>query len=241
MSDPLTVTRIARPTARLVTHGWAWARDNAAFVAENWSRRHAERPAMFDGRVLLACGCRVAEETCEVTLFEVAFSQFLAFRDAGSPDPSVANAFAALVPLARDGAVLLGVMGGHTANAGQIYFPCGTPDLADIRDGGLVDLAGSAAREFFEETGIDAASGVPGDWLLVSGGGQHAFLRPIRFAEDAVDLLARMERHRRAEVDPELAGFAAVRARTDIDPERMPAFVTTYLAAAFGEPGSAPD
>lgn len=234
MSDRFTVTRIARPSARLVAHDWVWAREEAGAIARNWRRRHAERPTMFDGRVLLACGWRIDGTACAVDLFEVAFSQFLGFRDAGAPDPDVANAFAAIVPVASDGAVLLGIMGGHTANAGQVYFPCGTPDLGDLRAEGRVDLAGSAEREFLEETGLSLPADAPEVWWLLAGEGQVAALRPVRFAEDAVALLARMERHRRAEADPELAGFVTARGAADIDPARMPGFVQAYLGRVHG-------
>ncbi|MCJ2034023.1 NUDIX hydrolase [Methylobacterium sp. J-068] len=233
MSDAFTLTPLRALTARLVTHDWAWAEANAAAIARNWERRRAAAPAMFDGRVLLARACRVTEGVCAVELFETAYASFLAFRDAGSPDPEVTNAFAAVAPWTADGAALLGLMGGQTANAGQAYFPCGTPDRDDVRPGGRVDLAGSAAREFREETGIGLAPDAPEDWVLVSGQGQRAFLRPVRFAEDAATLLARMEAHCRGEDAPELAGFLTVRGAGDLDAARIAGFARAYLAREF--------
>lgn len=233
MSESFTWTRLRHLEARLVAHDWAWARDNAETIAATWARRCAERSGLFDGRVLLARACRITGDRCEIDLFEVAYSQFLAFRQAGSPDPAVTNAFAAIVPWTADGAALLGIMGSHTANAGQIYFACGTPDRDDIRPGGEVDLAGSAAREFREETGIALAPDAAEAWVLLSGESQRAFLRPVRFAEETDALLARMEAHRRAEAAPELAGFVTVRGRDDLDPTRMPPFVRAYLEGAF--------
>ena len=239
MSDAFSLKRLRRLTARLVPHRWVWAEDNRDAIAQNWNRRRAAAPNMFDGSVLLACACRIEGDACDVDLFETAYSRFLGFRDAGSPDSTVTNAFAAVVPWTADGAALLGIMGCHTANAGQAYFPCGTPDRNDLRDGDCVDLAGSALRELREETGIVLEPTIvlepdkPEDWVLVSGHGQRAFLRPIRFAEDSATLLARMEAHRQAEKAPELAGFLAARGPSDIDAARMPGFVRAYLAHEF--------
>jgi 8-oxo-dGTP pyrophosphatase MutT (NUDIX family) len=67
-----------------------------------------------------------------------------------------------------DGAFLLGEMAHHTINAGQIYFPAGTPDPTDVF-GGRVDLEASARRELLEETGVDASqAAIEGGWTAFS-------------------------------------------------------------------------
>ncbi|MBB2959960.1 NUDIX hydrolase [Methylobacterium sp. R2-1] len=228
-----SLTPLRQVSARRIDHDWAWARDNAEAIDRNWERRKAKTPGLFDGPVYLASGCTIADGACEASLFEVRYSRFIAFRDAGVPDALVANAFAAIVPHSSDGAVLLGVMGTHTANAGQIYFPCGTPDPGDLRADGTVDLAGSAAREFLEETGLTLPEGSEEEWMLLRGDGQLAFLRPVRFDSDAETLKARIEAHRGREDEPELAHSVIARSRTDIDAARMPGFVQAYLASVF--------
>lgn len=228
-----TLTPLSRVSARRVEYDWAWARDNAEAIDRNWARRREKTPGLFDGPVFLASGCTIEAGACETALFEARYSRFIAFRDAGVPDALVANAFAAIVPHSADGAVLLGVMGAHTANAGQIYFPCGTPDRDDLREDGTVDLAGSAAREFREETGLTLPEGAEQEWVLLRGDGQLAFLRPVRFDRDAEALKARIEAHRGHEDEPELAHSLIARSRADIDARRMPGFVQAYLASVF--------
>ncbi len=103
--------------------------------------------------------------------------------------------------------------------------------------GAVVDLAGSAVRELREETGLALPGGVAdamaGEWALLRGDGQLAFLYPARFPESAAALAARMERHRLAETEPELERVVTVRAAREIDAGRMPPFVRAYLASAF--------
>lgn len=232
MPDGFRTIRLTGIEARLVPYDWPWARDNAAAIAANWERRRAARPALFDGIVLLACACVVTNGHCRIDLFETPYSRFIAYRDLGLFDGPVANAFAAIVPWSADGAVLIGEMAAHTANAGQLYFPCGTPDRDDVR-GGHVDLADSASRELTEETGFALPPDAASDWILLEGEGQLAFLRPVRFAETADALLAKAEAHRRSEAVPELAGLHALRGPADGDRQRMPGFVRAYLAGAF--------
>lgn len=236
-SPGFRLTRLTGIEARLVAHDWAWARENAVWIARNWERRRRAAPAMFDGPVLLSCACAVAGGVARVDLFETTYSRFIALRDAGRSDGCVANAFAAIAPWSADGAVLVGEMGAHTANAGQFYFPCGTPDRDDVR-GEAVDLAGSAAREFTEETGLSPPEGAQAGWILLAGEGQLAFLRPVRFPETADVLRDRIEGHRLREAEPELAGIRILRGAADIAADRLAGFVRTYLADAFARTGA---
>ncbi|MBA9065637.1 MULTISPECIES: NUDIX hydrolase [Methylobacterium] len=237
MSDGFRITPLAAVTARFVTYDWAFPRENADAIAAHWQTRIARAPGMFDGTVLLCCDHAVADGAAHLDLFATRYATFTYYRDtrhadARIADARIANAFAAIVPWTSDGAVLLGEMGARTANAGQLYFPCGTPDPDDIQ-GARVDLVGSAARELAEETGLALPDEAETDWVLLEGEGQLAFLRPVRFPETAARLVARIADHLGAEAEPELAGMHVVRGRDDIDAARMPGFVRAYLADAF--------
>ncbi|WP_043347767.1 NUDIX hydrolase [Methylobacterium sp. B1] len=237
MSDGFRITQLAAVTARFVTYDWAFPRENADAIAAHWQTRIARAPGMFDGTVLLCCDHAVADGAARLDLFATRYATFTYYRDtrhadARIADARIANAFAAIVPWTSDGAVLLGEMGARTANAGQLYFPCGTPDPDDIQ-GARVDLVGSAARELAEETGLALPDEAETDWVLLEGEGQLAFLRPVRFPETAARLVARIADHLGAEAEPELAGMHVVRGRDDIDAARMPGFVRAYLADAF--------
>jgi len=234
------IRQAARVEARLEPFRWAWAEENAGQIAENWARRSARASSIFDGRVLMVAGFEAEGDLVRARFFETSYSRLIAHVDFGFPDTTVANGFAMGALRSRDGAYLLGLMAAHTANAGRLYFPAGTPDLSDVRPDGQVDLASSILREIEEETGLgaDVCRLEPG-WTIVRHGGRLAFLRGVSLALDAEEALARITRHLDAQDEPELAAIHLLRSVEEIDEARMPSFLPVYLRWVLGEAASA--
>ena len=127
-----------------------------------------------------------------------------------------------------DGAFVLGEMGQHTANAGRIYFPSGTPDLDDIRDG-AVDIAGSVAREVEEETGLTPADyRADAHWDCVVSGAAIAMIRILHVDSSGEALRARIEANLARQHQPELSAIHLVRSRA-ISPRRCRALSPPIL------------
>ncbi|HEY8578485.1 MAG TPA: NUDIX hydrolase, partial [Beijerinckiaceae bacterium] len=66
---------------------WGFARERAADIAAHWARLTAEKPAMFDGRVLLidrwSVETRGGRRVLATRHFSTDYSAFLAWRDFG--------------------------------------------------------------------------------------------------------------------------------------------------------------
>lgn len=218
---------------RVVAHDWRFADERRADIACHWAELAAKKPALYDGRVLMACAARVETDALVSEHFETSFSAFIAWRDFGFPDLAVRNVFSMGALRSTDGAFLLGEMGAHTANAGKVYFPAGTPDPGDVRDG-CVDLAGSVARELMEETGIDIAEcNVDPIWTIVELGQRIACMRPILIDAPADAVAARVAATLAQEAEPELSGLRIVRSIADLDRLDTQDFIRAYLAAEF--------
>jgi 8-oxo-dGTP pyrophosphatase MutT (NUDIX family) len=142
---------------------WPFAQARRAEIDAHFAKEQRDKPKLWNGRVLIGRNPVFADQQFRAECFETDFASFLAWRDWGFPDRDVFNGFGMGAPRSSDGAFVLGEMAQHTANAGRIYFPCGTPDPDDVRDG-AVDVAGNVAREIFEETGLrgGAALGLRG-------------------------------------------------------------------------------
>jgi 8-oxo-dGTP pyrophosphatase MutT (NUDIX family) len=209
---------------------WPFAQARRTEIDAHFADEQRKKPTIWNGRVLLGRNPVFTENHLTADYFETDFASFLAWRDWGFPDSGVFNGFGMGALHCCDGAFVLGEMAAHTANAGRIYFPSGTPDLDDIRDG-AVDIAGSVAREVLEETGLTEADYAAGaHWDCVASAAAIAMIRLLRVDMPGEALRARIEANLARQQQPELCAIHLVRELRDFTPA-MPRFVTAFLEA----------
>jgi len=234
--DGIVVTPVRRIAARRLAGGWDWAEANRDRIAAHWGGLTRANPSLYDGRVLVRCRQDLADGCLSLDYVETDYASFLTFRDLGFPDPSTGNGFAMAALRAEDGAWLLGRMGGHTANAGKVYFPAGTPDPDDVLPDGTVDLAGSVMRELAEETGLGPADvAVMPRWTAVFAGARTAMMREVRVPGSGEAARARIRAFLAGQETPELSDIHLVRTPHDIDEAAMPPFMQAFLRARLAD------
>ena len=233
MNRPPSVFHIDRLELAFAPKPWAFAIERRAEIDACFASLQREKPALWNGRVLLLHSQALGGGVLRGGYLETDFASFAAWGHWGRPQAGVHDCFGAAALVSADGAVLLGVMGAHTLHAGQIYFPCGTPDPGDVI-GGKVDLEFSVRRELKEETGCDAAefTAAPG-WTVVVDGALIVAIKVLRSPLNAERLRARILERLARQRQPELSDIRIVRGPGDFD-SQMPGFVTAFLAQWFG-------
>jgi len=217
---------------RLGPGGWDFARDRAAEISAHWLKRSAELPRLFNGGVLMLGAHEYVDRANARVLtgqfLETDFADFLAWREFGFPASNACNGFSMAALRGADGAFLLGEMAPHTASAGAIYFPAGTPDRQDL-DGDVVDLDASARRELFEETGVsaDEVEIAPG-WWVVHSEGRVACLKPMRLRQSAEAAKAQIDAWLAADPKAEFSRMHVIRDESDFT-DRVTEFVRVFI------------
>jgi 8-oxo-dGTP pyrophosphatase MutT (NUDIX family) len=224
------VRRVTRLDLKLKPRPWLFAEQKRAEIEAHFATRRQDKPKLFNGRILMARHAVFTDDSFGAEYFETDFASFLAWRDWGFPDGEVFNAFGMGALRCADGAFVLGEMADFTSNAGQIYFPAGTPDLSDLR-GTIVDIPGSVTREVEEETGLTAADYRAAEhWDCVVTRGLVALMRVLHVDASGEALRAKIEANLARETAPELCAIHLVRNAGDLKPV-MPVFVTAFLEA----------
>lgn len=212
---------------------WRFATERRAEIERYFAGLQRLRTGVWNGRAILLGHYAIDQRVLRGSCFETDYASFSAWREWQLPDPDVYNIFAVAALQSADGAYLVAEMAADTASAGQLYFPCGTPEPDDIDAGGRLDLEANLRRELAEETGLDVAelASAPG-FTLVRDRGYLALLKRLTARLDAQELRARILRHIASEARPELADIRIVRGPADLDPA-MPDFVVAFLEHAW--------
>ena len=227
---PPVIHRVTTLELRVEPWAWAFAEARRADIDAHFAAIQREKPKIWNGRVLLGRDPVFTEGRFSACYFEADFASFLAWRDWGFPDREVFNGFGMGALRASDGAFVMGEMAQHTANAGRIYFPSGTPDLDDVKSGAL-DIPGSVEREVLEETGLtDTDYRAAPDWDCVVSGAAIAMIRILNVDIPGETLRAKIEANLAAQSQAELAAIHLVRASRDLTAS-MPRFVTAFIEA----------
>src|SRR6266478_8518081 len=200
---PIAIHRVTTLDLNVRPRRWPFAEERRTEIDAHFAIKQREKPKIWNGRILLARDPVFTADCFSACYFDTGFADFLAWRDWGFPDRSVFNGFGMGALRCSDGAFVLGEMGGHTANAGRIYFPSGTPDLDDIR-GDTVDIAGSVVREVAEETGLTSADyQLGGHWDCVVTGPSIAMVLLLHVAMSGEAMRARIEANLARQSEPE--------------------------------------
>jgi 8-oxo-dGTP pyrophosphatase MutT (NUDIX family) len=180
---------------------------------------------LWNGRVLLLHDYAILGAAFRGDFLETDFESFIAWRDWGTPDVTAKDCFAMGAIRGSDGAFVLGVMGGHTANEGKIYFPAGMVDGQDL-NGTSIDLESSMWREVEEETGLTRdALKADSFWHTVFEGPSIAHIRILQACETSHALRALILANLRRQKHPELIDIHIVREAIDRHPMMHPVVV----------------
>jgi 8-oxo-dGTP pyrophosphatase MutT (NUDIX family) len=178
-------------------------------IDENWQQEVSANPALFDGRMILY---RSTARTTGGIIAEghtVPYRAFLWWRK--QPERAGAiHVHGYPVLESSDGALIAIRMGAHTANAGLVYFACGSFEPEDVFHG-ICDADHNMRREVLEETGLDLRD-------AQAGAGYHVthirraitLFRLFRFDLSASEMVSRIEKHMKVAEDKEIAGAVAI-------------------------------
>jgi hypothetical protein len=217
---PLAIHRVTQLDLKCGAWTWPFAVERRADIDAHFALQQAEKPKLWNGRVLLGRNPVFSGDRFSADYFEADFASFLAWRDWGFPDRSVFNGFGMGALRGSDGAFVLGEMAAHTANGGRIYFPSGTPDPDDLREGNVEEETGWTAADYRADE----------HWDCVVSGATIAMIRILNVAMSGEALRARIEANLATHQSPELSAIHLVRGPADFTPA-MPRFVTAFIEA----------
>jgi 8-oxo-dGTP pyrophosphatase MutT (NUDIX family) len=225
----IEIIEIGRIEFKVGPWAWEFASARRPEIDRFFSELQKQRSHLWNGRVLMLRDYDVRDGALFGSCFETDYASFLAWRDWGFPDPSVFNIFPCSALRSADGAFLVGEMASSTAAAGQLSFPCGTPDLDDIVQGGVLDVAHNLRRELMEETGLDIDEfNTDSGWTLVRDRGFFGLMKRVGSQLSAEALRTRILHNIARDAHPEFTAIRILHSPADLD-SRMYGYLRAYI------------
>lgn len=217
---------------------WPLSAGQRAAVDAYWQGAVAANPHLWDGRILGLSAPGGGMPRVEAGVFraearEDAYSAFMLWRHQGFPDIGMCHAFGWALIAGSDGAIIYGVMGGHTANASRVYPPGGSLEPRDVLPDGRVDVARCIERELEEETGLRAQEAEAGAMVAVVDGPRLSFGRVFRFAESTSALAARIRANIERQAHRELDDIVIIASRADAEAAGAVPYAVAVAEAFF--------
>ncbi|MGX8013277.1 hypothetical protein ACVDG8_032035 [Mesorhizobium sp. ORM8.1] len=220
---------------RLVAEQHPFERDNQTAIAENWRRETEEKPALFDGTVVLLSALAWRDNRLIGRCHAVKYSTFMLWRK-NREASGAEHAYGHAMLVAGDNALVAIRMGPHTVMAGSVYFAAGSFEPIDFRDG-FVDVDFNMIREVREETGLDLTTARRGKrWHALSTASGTVIFRRYHVDEPADEIARRIRAFVAAEADPEIEGPVIIRHAADL-PDGLAAHMKPLVEWHFARSG----
>lgn len=230
----MQVQPLHRCSLTLGDGSWPFETDRAAEIREHWRGAVADKPAMWDGRVLLMTEWTLADGVLQGHFADVAYSSYHAWKTWGFPDVSVVNCFGSAMIQSADGALIYGIMAASTSNGGKIFPIAGMLDHQDVTEDGTIDIFASVGRELSEETGLSVSECRRGERFAIRDGQLLSIAEVMRFDETADVLATRIRKMIAADPDPELEDVVILRQASDLDMNRSLGFARRIAEHLLG-------
>src|ERR1051325_349045 len=186
------VARFAKLDLKFAPRPWPFARSRRAEIDANFARRKAERPALWNGQVLILYEQAEDGAVFRGSYLQTDYASFMSWIDWGLPA------------------------------AGKSYVPAGPRDLSTRRGETVDRAAsvwGEVGEETgLTSADLDAEPG----WHTVFAGAQIAHLKIMQARQDAVALRERIVGFLGRQDQPELADIRIVRSLDDLEPAMLP-------------------
>lgn len=187
-----------------------------------WQQAFAANQRLWNGRFFMFSDVVMENGVLHAKAHLTDFATFLFWRAHGRC-ASTTHITGTTFPVLADKSLLAIEMSRHTANAGRVYFPAGSFDMADIVDGNL-DPVRNFTREMNEEIGIEIET----DWLsgpLIIAQADNALhvTRKMNMPMNFEEIERHWQRHRDEGGDDEVAALVHIQSAGHIH-SQMPTY-----------------